>query len=143
MAPRTPISLLLLVLGYLAISISAAPVHLLEKRTQVRLDAGTASVQWSSNGNTINNLRNYHIRADGMIMESGKASNTNTWVNNPLGFYAYEDGPLAATLVKLGDGQGDVEIRLFYQAPRSIGKDTNGYNMRQMASIIYTPSTGW
>ena len=140
MASRSLSCLFVMFYSCMTVFVSALPLF---KRTQVGISAGTASVQWSSNGNTINNIRNYHIRADGMIMESGRASGGSGWIDNALGFWAKPDGAMTATLVQLGDGQGDVEIRLFYQQKDSIGNDDNRKPMFPMVSLFYKPSTGW
>ncbi len=127
-------------IGYMAVFLSASP---LLKRTQINMSGATTTVQWSSNGNSINHLRNYHIRADGMLMESKHASNVNGWTNSEMGYNARPDGGLTATLVQLSDAQEDVEIRLFYQRKTPIGTDENTGEMYQMAALRYTLATGW
>lgn len=121
--------------------VTASPIA---KRTNMDLESSTPTVVWNSNGNSINNMRNYHIRAtDGMIMESGRDSIGNTWSANPLGIYGRVTGGLTAVVVKRSDDQYDVEIRLFFEDINTVGKDAEGQDRYRMKSAYYKPSTGW
>jgi hypothetical protein len=134
------LSRLLLLLSFIFLA-TASPVV---KRTNMDLESSTPTVVWNSNGNTVNNMRNYHIRAtDGMIMESGRDSVGGSWGTNPLGIYGRVMGGLTACVVKLSDAQFDVEIRIFFEDINSLGQDAEGQERYRMKSAYYKPSTGW
>ncbi|KAH8896294.1 hypothetical protein GQ53DRAFT_761228 [Thozetella sp. PMI_491] len=140
MTPKTLSMAFAVLLGYLTLFAAASP---LTKRTQLNMLGATATVQWSSNGDTINNIRNYHIRGDGMLMESKRSSGGGGWTTLPMNWNARPNGGLTATVVKLSDQQNDVEIRLFYQRLTPIANDPVLKNMYRMAALKFTPSTGW
>ena len=129
-----------LLLSYFNLSTAFA----IAKRSNIDITSSSVTVQWASNGDTINNLRNYHIRKDGTILESGRSSRDQNWNTNALPFKANsKNGGITATVVKLSDQQYDVEIRLFFQAAQSLGTDKHGNERHPMRSVVYKPSVGW
>lgn len=110
----------------------------LAKRDNPTMFGGSATVEWSNNGN--HQIRNYHVdAATQQIYESSQSSTYgNIWTTNPMGIYCRPQGGLQALVVKRSAAENDVEIRLFYEDLA----DT-GYPQGNMKSSIYLPHTGW
>ncbi|KLU86012.1 hypothetical protein MAPG_05031 [Magnaporthiopsis poae ATCC 64411] len=110
---------------------------------------GVCLTQWYTPGSGVNNVRSYHTRSDGSIVESrrrGDGSWDSTaivlrdqwdWSGNASDVRAWVGGPLACAGEAVGDGPDDVQIRLFYQ---HVGEESG---LVKLHSIVWKSDVGW